>query len=184
MRFLSEELFGCMPREIKPIPAFFLPFFFFFAYWNSIILQVKRKLTHVLTCFSLKFRMGLNKIDVKTKETLYERKVTFSKRRKGLLNKAKELSVMCDVPLMLLFFSPSTEKPPKIFLGDQWYSQFSILKLLFLFLCMRAHNLTLTQNYCISFIFYYCQQFPANDRTICCSSFKRKIRKVRTYMHT
>ncbi|KAF3340892.1 MADS-box transcription factor 25-like protein [Carex littledalei] len=63
--------------------------------------------------------MGLNKIEIKTKETLYERKETYGKRRKGLLNKAKELSVMCDVPLMLLFFSPSTEKPPHIFLGDQ-----------------------------------------------------------------
>uniref|UniRef100_A0A0D3GBW8 MADS-box domain-containing protein n=1 Tax=Oryza barthii TaxID=65489 RepID=A0A0D3GBW8_9ORYZ len=39
-------------------------------------------------------------------EDTTRRQVTFSKRRKGLLKKASELSVLCDAEVALLVFSP------------------------------------------------------------------------------
>uniref|UniRef100_A0A0D9WKW9 MADS-box domain-containing protein n=1 Tax=Leersia perrieri TaxID=77586 RepID=A0A0D9WKW9_9ORYZ len=39
-------------------------------------------------------------------EDATSRQVTFSKRRKGLLKKASELSVLCDAEVALLVFSP------------------------------------------------------------------------------
>ncbi|GMN21898.1 hypothetical protein TIFTF001_051162 [Ficus carica] len=38
-------------------------------------------------------------------ENATNRQVTFSKRRNGLLKKARELSVLCDVPVAVIVFS-------------------------------------------------------------------------------
>ncbi|KAK3217906.1 hypothetical protein Dsin_011876 [Dipteronia sinensis] len=46
--------------------------------------------------------MGRGKIEIKRIENLNSRQVTFSKRRNGLLKKAKELSVLCDAELILV----------------------------------------------------------------------------------
>ncbi|CAN1274318.1 Agamous-like MADS-box protein AGL104 [Linum perenne] len=40
-------------------------------------------------------------------ENTTNRQVTFSKRRNGLIKKAYELSVLCDVDVALIMFSPS-----------------------------------------------------------------------------
>jgi len=50
--------------------------------------------------------MGRGKTQMKRIENATSRQVTFSKRRNGLLKKAYELSVLCDVEVALIVFSP------------------------------------------------------------------------------
>ncbi|OEL17419.1 hypothetical protein BAE44_0021562 [Dichanthelium oligosanthes] len=54
--------------------------------------------------------MGRVKLKIKKLENNSARVVTYSKRRSGIVKKAKELSILCDIDLILLMFSP-TEKP-------------------------------------------------------------------------
>ncbi|KMT00161.1 hypothetical protein BVRB_1g019790 [Beta vulgaris subsp. vulgaris] len=49
--------------------------------------------------------MGRGKVELKRIENNISRQVTFSKRRTGLLKKAKELSVLCDAEIALIVFS-------------------------------------------------------------------------------
>ncbi|GAA0171449.1 MADS box transcription factor [Lithospermum erythrorhizon] len=51
--------------------------------------------------------MGRVKVQIKRIENTTNRQVTFSKRRNGLMKKAYELSVLCDVDVALIMFSPS-----------------------------------------------------------------------------
>ncbi|XP_012086200.1 MADS-box transcription factor 23 isoform X2 [Jatropha curcas] len=50
-------------------------------------------------------KMGRGKIEIKKIENLNSRQVTFSKRRSGLIKKAKELSVLCDAEVAVIVFS-------------------------------------------------------------------------------
>ncbi|KAL0856354.1 hypothetical protein Bca101_061507 [Brassica carinata] len=49
--------------------------------------------------------MGRGKIEIKKIENKTSRQVTFSKRRSGLIKKARELSVLCDAHIGLIVFS-------------------------------------------------------------------------------
>ncbi|XP_022681969.1 MADS-box transcription factor 30 [Setaria italica] len=49
--------------------------------------------------------MGRGKVELKRIENRVSRQVTFSKRRKGLLKKAHELAVLCDVDVGVVVFS-------------------------------------------------------------------------------
>ncbi|PRQ24221.1 putative transcription factor MADS-type1 family [Rosa chinensis] len=49
--------------------------------------------------------MGRGKIVIRRIDNSTSRQVTFSKRRNGLLKKAKELSVLCDAEVGLIIFS-------------------------------------------------------------------------------
>ncbi|XP_060200709.1 agamous-like MADS-box protein AGL104 [Lycium barbarum] len=51
--------------------------------------------------------MGRAKTEIKRIENKTKRAVTYSKRRKGLIKKAYELSVLCDTDIALLMFSPT-----------------------------------------------------------------------------
>ncbi|PQP93551.1 agamous-like MADS-box protein AGL104 [Prunus yedoensis var. nudiflora] len=51
--------------------------------------------------------MGRVKLQIKIIENMANRQVTYSKRRNGLIKKAYELSVLCDVDVALIMFSPS-----------------------------------------------------------------------------
>ncbi|CAN6480932.1 unnamed protein product [Victoria cruziana] len=53
--------------------------------------------------------MGRGKIEIKRIENTTNRQVTFSKRRAGIIKKAKELTVLCDAHVSLILFS-STQK--------------------------------------------------------------------------
>ncbi|KAB1227754.1 Agamous-like MADS-box protein AGL16 [Morella rubra] len=53
--------------------------------------------------------MGRGKIVIRRIENSTSRQVTFSKRRNGLLKKAKELSILCDAEVGVIIFS-STSK--------------------------------------------------------------------------
>ncbi|KAJ1438927.1 hypothetical protein SESBI_02701 [Sesbania bispinosa] len=54
--------------------------------------------------------MGRVKLKIKKLESTSNRHVTYSKRKSGILKKAKELSILCDIDIVLLMFSP-TGKP-------------------------------------------------------------------------
>ncbi|WZZ73860.1 hypothetical protein YC2023_085230 [Brassica napus] len=54
--------------------------------------------------------MGRVKLKIKKLENTAGRQATFAKRKNGILKKASELSVLCDIDLVLLMFSP-TGKP-------------------------------------------------------------------------
>ncbi|KAJ0246755.1 Agamous-like MADS-box protein AGL18 [Hirschfeldia incana] len=49
--------------------------------------------------------MGRGRIEIKRIENVNSRQVTFSKRRNGLMKKAKELSILCDAEVALIIFS-------------------------------------------------------------------------------
>ncbi|CAL5329524.1 unnamed protein product [Camellia sinensis] len=50
-------------------------------------------------------KMGRGKIVIRRIDNSSSRQVTFSKRRNGLLKKAKELSILCDAEVGLIIFS-------------------------------------------------------------------------------
>ncbi|XP_073063870.1 agamous-like MADS-box protein AGL66 [Primulina eburnea] len=51
--------------------------------------------------------MGRSKLPIKKIENTTNRQVTFSKRRYGLIKKAYEIAVLCDIDLALIMFSSS-----------------------------------------------------------------------------
>ncbi|XP_058096406.1 agamous-like MADS-box protein AGL65 isoform X3 [Magnolia sinica] len=61
--------------------------------------------------------MGRIKLKIKRLENTSGRQVTYSKRRAGILKKAKELSILCDIDIALLMFSPSGK--PTLCLGER-----------------------------------------------------------------
>ncbi|XP_012080286.1 agamous-like MADS-box protein AGL65 isoform X2 [Jatropha curcas] len=61
--------------------------------------------------------MGRVKLKIKRLESTSNRQVTYSKRRNGILKKAKELSILCDIDVVLLMFCPTGK--PTLFQGEQ-----------------------------------------------------------------
>ncbi|CAI0548412.1 unnamed protein product [Linum tenue] len=49
--------------------------------------------------------MGRGKIEIRRIDNSTSRQVTFSKRRNGLLKKAKELAILCDAEVGVIVFS-------------------------------------------------------------------------------
>nr|AAG35773.1 putative MADS box transcription factor [Hemerocallis hybrid cultivar] len=49
--------------------------------------------------------MGRGKIEIKKIENSTNRQVTYSKRRSGIMKKAKELTVLCDADVSIIMFS-------------------------------------------------------------------------------
>ncbi|KAK4261078.1 hypothetical protein QN277_004128 [Acacia crassicarpa] len=54
--------------------------------------------------------MGRVKLKIKRLENTNRRQATYAKRRNGIMKKALELSILCDIDIILLMFSP-TGKP-------------------------------------------------------------------------
>ena len=55
--------------------------------------------------------MGKRRIDkIQKIEAMSERKVRYCKRKKGLLKKAIELSVLCDVQMFLFIYDKSAQR--------------------------------------------------------------------------
>jgi hypothetical protein len=50
-------------------------------------------------------KMGRGKIEIRRIDNSTSRQVTFSKRRGGLLKKAKELAILCDAEVGVMIFS-------------------------------------------------------------------------------
>ncbi|KAJ6350564.1 hypothetical protein OIU78_006679 [Salix suchowensis] len=55
-------------------------------------------------------RMGRVKLKIKKLENSNGRQATYAKRKHGIMKKANELSILCDIDIILLMFSP-TGKP-------------------------------------------------------------------------
>jgi len=53
--------------------------------------------------------MGRKKIEIKTIDDVRVRKVTFNKRKSGLIKKAMELSILCDCEIGLMIATPPPE---------------------------------------------------------------------------
>ncbi|KAG2389915.1 Floral homeotic protein [Vigna angularis] len=51
--------------------------------------------------------MGRGKIEIKRIENSSNRQVTYSKRKNGILKKAKEITVLCDAQVSLIIFAAS-----------------------------------------------------------------------------
>ncbi|KAI3777234.1 hypothetical protein L1987_47032 [Smallanthus sonchifolius] len=49
--------------------------------------------------------MGRGKVAIRRIDNTTSRQVTFSKRRNGLLKKAKEISILCDAQVGVILFS-------------------------------------------------------------------------------
>ncbi|MFQ6648046.1 hypothetical protein Gotur_021855 [Gossypium turneri] len=60
--------------------------------------------------------MGRRKFKIQILEDMKARQGKHSKRKRGILKKAKELSIFCDVEVVLLLSSPSGK--PSIFVGQ------------------------------------------------------------------
>ncbi|XP_021733860.1 agamous-like MADS-box protein AGL65 isoform X1 [Chenopodium quinoa] len=61
--------------------------------------------------------MGRVKLKIKRLESSSNRQVTYSKRRTGIIKKARELAILCDIDIVLLMFSPTGK--PTLFLGER-----------------------------------------------------------------
>ncbi|PPR93225.1 hypothetical protein GOBAR_AA27453 [Gossypium barbadense] len=51
--------------------------------------------------------MGRGKIEIKRIENSSNRQVTYSKRRNGIMKKAKEITILCDAKVSLIIFGSS-----------------------------------------------------------------------------
>ncbi|KAH0457968.1 hypothetical protein IEQ34_013283 [Dendrobium chrysotoxum] len=60
--------------------------------------------------------MGRVKLSIKRLENTSRRQITYSKRRTGIVKKAKELSILCDIDILLIMFSPTGK--PTLCLGE------------------------------------------------------------------
>ena len=63
--------------------------------------------------------MGRMKLAIKRLEHNNNRQITFSKQRNGIVKKAKELAILCDIDILLMMFSPSGK--PTVFVGENRY---------------------------------------------------------------
>ncbi|XP_023524860.1 agamous-like MADS-box protein AGL65 isoform X2 [Cucurbita pepo subsp. pepo] len=61
--------------------------------------------------------MGRVKLKIKKLESTGSRQVTYSKRRHGILKKARELAILCDIDILLLMFSPTGR--PTLYQGER-----------------------------------------------------------------
>ncbi|XP_022998797.1 agamous-like MADS-box protein AGL65 isoform X2 [Cucurbita maxima] len=61
--------------------------------------------------------MGRVKLKIKKLESTGSRQVTYSKRRHGILKKARELAILCDIDIVLLMFSPTGR--PTLYQGER-----------------------------------------------------------------
>ena len=80
---------SCAEKTLTTFLSFFLPF---------CILMV-------LGSQKDRFKMRKGKVVIKKLDDKVKRQVTFAKRKKSLMKKARELSVLCDVPIVLIIFS-------------------------------------------------------------------------------
>ncbi|KAJ6732547.1 AGAMOUS-LIKE MADS-BOX PROTEIN AGL65 [Salix purpurea] len=60
--------------------------------------------------------MGRRKLKIQRLECVKARQAKYSKRKIGLLKKAKELAILCDIDLALVMFSPT--KKPSLYVGQ------------------------------------------------------------------
>lgn len=99
--------------------------------------------------------MTREKIRIKKIDNLTARQVTFSKRRRGIIKKANELSILCDADVALIIFSATG----KLFeFSSSRYVYFHFIKFLsFLFSIfgLRDDNIVKICNYMRLLVIFY-----------------------------
>ncbi|TYG73367.1 hypothetical protein ES288_D04G095900v1 [Gossypium darwinii] len=70
--------------------------------------------------------MGRRKLKIQRLEDMKARQAIYSMRKRGILKKAKELSILCDVEVVLSLSSPSGK--PTLFVGQDPNGLYSILQ--------------------------------------------------------
>lgn len=65
--------------------------------------------------------MGRVKLKIKRLENTNGRQATYAKRKNGIMKKANELSILCDIDIVLLMFSPTGK--PSLCRGMRRYSR-------------------------------------------------------------
>nr|GMC75207.1 agamous-like MADS-box protein AGL30 isoform X2 [Ipomoea batatas] len=80
---------------------------------NACVFQFKRAGKRQV--FVKRERMGRNRLPLK-RLTSANRRIAYSRRKKGLMKKARELSVLCDVEVFLVTFSPGGK--PTVFITE------------------------------------------------------------------
>lgn len=93
--------------------------------------------------------MGRGKIVIQRIDNSTSRQVTFSKRRKGLIKKAKELAILCDADVGLLIFS-STGK-----LYEFANTRFDIIVLCYFGLFIFKQKIAMSIHYVVSISLAY-----------------------------
>jgi len=63
--------------------------------------------------------MGRVKLKIKRLENTNGRQATYAKRKNGIMKKASELSILCDIDIILLMFSPGGK--PSLCTGRRRY---------------------------------------------------------------
>lgn len=110
------------------------------------------------------WEMGRGKIEIKRIENSNNRQVTYTKRRNGIIKKAKEITVLCDAQVSLVIFgsngkmhdycSPSTTYVYNIY--------FSFVNNLFFFIYIIIYSLIRVLGWlliCDSLCFLICGKF-------------------------
>lgn len=91
--------------------------------------------------------MGRRKVQLKRIENKSSRQVTFSKRRTGLMKKARELAVLCDVDVGLVIFSSRGKLYE--FSSANRYAKYAFRLFLLIFLFDYFINFLFKYEYCL-----------------------------------
>jgi hypothetical protein len=81
-------------------------------------MEIKVMVKLILIYFGI-FRMGRVKLKIKRLENTTGRQATYAKRKNGIMKKASELSILCDIDIILLMFSPGGK--PSLCTGRRKY---------------------------------------------------------------
>lgn len=99
--------------------------------------------------------MGRVKLKIKKLENTNGRQATYAKRKHGIMKKANELSILCDIDIILLMFSPTGK--PSLCNGKRRCSFFILILLWFLFgkQKMRQKYEIYSNNQCYYIYFFF-----------------------------
>nr|ACF85469.1 unknown [Zea mays] len=98
--------------------------------------------------------MGRGKIEIKRIENSTNRQVTFSKRRAGLVKKAREIGVLCDAEVGVVIFSSGgklydycSPRTSSVHCPSHSFYSFACLLSSFFFSCVQAKLIAKTQTW-------------------------------------
>ena len=95
-------------------------------------------------------KMTRHKIEIKRIDNIASRQVAFSKRRKGLFKKARELSTLCDAEIALVVFSATGKL-------SEYTSSRYVYTVPFFFIIFQLLFMVATLNARIDFVKYFPQ---------------------------
>ncbi|CAN1313737.1 Agamous-like MADS-box protein AGL30 [Linum perenne] len=98
--------------------------------------------------------MGRVKLKIKKLENTNGRQATYGKRKHGIMKKANELSILCDIPIILLMFSPTGK--PALCKGKRRYASVTSCLCLNLYLMdFHGEKLACSSDGSVYLVFYW-----------------------------